>query len=449
MTAVLVDAPATPVDEALRRLRPLVSPWTGIVHAVYELLPSADEPPLFRIGSKLADGVDTVGVPLGHLDGTGGASASRDAALAAAIGEAVERYAGSFVPEGEHVLATARELGAEAVVPESFALFHPRQHATPGFPFVPFTSDTRVRWTRGFRLLSGEPVWLPAQLVHLVERGGLHGEPAIGYATSNGLACAPTLEEALLAGLLELVERDAFMIAWAGRVSLPHLDWTENAGLLAFERERLAPTGLSWSCVDLSGFLGVPVVLSLVRDRRSGLGALGVGAAAAADAAAAVPRALAEAFSVRAWARELCLADRTDAAPDYSDINDFGDHIRFYADARRAGLAGFLDASPSRRRVADVPRIPGERPLQLLTGVVDRLEAERVDVYAVDVSPVDIRSAGLSVVRVVAPQLCALDAVHDARYLGGRRLYRAAFDAGLAAAPLGFDDVNPLPHPFP
>jgi ribosomal protein S12 methylthiotransferase accessory factor len=49
----------------------------------------------------------------------------------------------------------------------------------------------------------------------------------------------------------------------------------------------------------------------------------------------------------------------------------------------------------------------------------------------------------------VAPELCALDVVEGACFLGGRRMYEAAFDAGLVARRLEPTDLNPDPHPFP
>jgi hypothetical protein len=50
---------------------------------------------------------------------------------------------------------------------------------------------------------------------------------------------------------------------------------------------------------------------------------------------------------------------------------------------------------------------------------------------------------------VVTPELCMLDVVHAARFLGGTRLYVAALALGLRSRPLDEDEVNPDPHPFP
>ena len=46
------------------------------------------------------------------------------------------------------------------------------------------------------------------------------------------MACGATLEEAILSGLLELVERDAFLIAWYNRLSLPLVDWSARSALV-------------------------------------------------------------------------------------------------------------------------------------------------------------------------------------------------------------------------
>jgi len=67
----------------------------------------------------------------------------------------------------------------------------------------------------------------------------------------------------------------------------------------------------------------------------------------------------------------------------------------------------------------------------------------------VDVTSPDVRELGLTVTRVIAPELCALDVSHRARFLGGERLTTAAYESGLRATPLELVDVNPLPHPFP
>ena len=206
---------------------------------------------------------------------------------------------------------------------------------------------------------------------------------------------------------------------------------------------------LHYSAVDLSAFLGIPTVLGVVHGRLGELGALGVGAAAAPTLAVAWRKALAEAFSVRRWVRDVALEEPERLGRSATEIRTFDDHTLFYADEGRARGAAFLDASPQSRPAAEVASLEGENVLEHIEAVARRLAAHGASAYAVDVTSPDVLAAGLSVVHVVAPELCPLDVVEGGRFLGGRRMYEAAFEAGLVSRPLTLADLNPDPHPFP
>jgi ribosomal protein S12 methylthiotransferase accessory factor len=275
------------------------------------------------------------------------------------------------------------------------------------------------------------------------------GEVQIAYTTSSGLACGPTLEEALLAGVLEQIERDAVMLAWYDRLSLPLLDWSRDPELVTVDERYFAPTGLRYSAVDLSVFFSVPTVLGVVHGAPGVLGALGVGAASAPTVAAAWRKALAEAFAVQRWVRDHAFERPDDADRPPDEIQSFDGHTVFYARPDRAERAAFLDRSFERRDTRDVTPLEGSNVLEQIEAVCARLARRRVTAYAVDVTTPDVRSAGFRVVRVMAPELCQLDVFDRARFLGGTRLYEAAYEAGLVPCLLTIDELNADPHPFP
>jgi ribosomal protein S12 methylthiotransferase accessory factor len=426
-------------------LRTFVSPFTGIVHGIDETLSAPDEHRLISIACELADGRPTVGRPV--EEHTSSEHLLREAAEAASIGEALERYSAAFVPSKRLVVCSADRLPG-AVDPGRFALFHDTQFAEPAFPFRPFRRDTVVSWVEGFALPSAGPVYLPSQLAFLAwRRAG--PETRIAYTTSNGLACAPTLEEALLAGLLEQIERDAVMLTWYARLSLPLLDWSRDPELVRLDARYFAPTGRQYSGVDLSVFFGVPTVLGVVHGAPDALGALGVGAASAPTVEVAWRKAIAEAFAVQRWVRDHALERPEDVDQPADEIRSFVGHTMFYAHPDRAARAAFLDSSAERHDTRDIARLEGSSVLERIDAVCDRLARRRVSAYAVDVTSPDLQSAGFHVVRVIAPELCQLDVVERARFLGGCRLYEAAYEAGLVQRPLTICDLNPDPHPFP
>lgn len=413
------------------------SRYVGIVAHADALLAAPDD-------SRLTHVVALGPAPADDLDGGGaGYAADPAAARAAAIGEAIERYAAAEPPAGLP-LARACELDG-AVDPERFALFAPDQYRRASFPFVPFTRRTRVRWTEGRSLADGARVFLPAQLVYLRWDALADGEEPIGYSTSSGLACDGSFEEAALAGLLELVERDAFMLAWRARLSLPLLEISSVPELVAWERRYLAASRLRLDVVDLSVVHDVPTALAVVRDAA---GSLAAGAAAAPDPAGAYRKAVAEAYASHGAARRM-----RSAAPrfrdDFSDVVSFGDHIRVYAEPANAARADFLTASPARRPIRDVKPLEGQDTTEQLEALVARLVACGIEPYAVDATTPDVAELGLHVVRAVAPELCPLDVRQDACFLGGERLRTAPAALGLRARPLRISELNLDPHPFP
>ncbi len=421
-------------------LRRAVSPYAGIVTSVEECLGSTSEPRLFQAACEVGQGKVLLGSSLDHLSGIGGTGTSRSEAASAAVGEAIERYSATYVPTEKLVLATARELSG-AVAPERFALFSDRQLGSTGFPFLRFTADTPVAWVEGCELPGGAPAFLPAELVYLGTALPV-GAASIGYATSSGLACAETRLESLVRGLFELLERDAFMIVWAGGLSLPLLEPSSD------HTGPFAATGLAFSAIDLSVFHRVPTVLGVVRAPAGIPGALGVGAAAAPTVERAWWKALAEAFACRSAGAKLALLQagleaRADA------VTTFEDHIGRYADHANAAATAFLDASPRRVQGDSVAPLEGSSAQEWLAALCARVTAAGSSAYAVDVTSPDVGELGLSVSRVITPELCRLDVSYDARFLGGSRLYEAAANLGLRPDVLTEDAVNHHPHPFP
>lgn len=430
------------------QLRAFVSPRVGIVTALEECLFDVDEPPLVRISCELAAADEVIGIDLGSARNVGGTGMSRKQATSAAVGEAVERYSASYVPRERLVEATASELGPRAAEPSSFGLFADSQYKRRDFPYRRFTKDSRVPWVDAVDLENGEPAWIPAELVYLADVSPAGGT-RIGYATSSGLACGTSYDEALERALLELFERDAFMIAWWRRLSLPRLDWSSNAWMEAVDRRYFRLTGLTYTALDLSWVHELPIVVGVVRGAPGSGAALGVGAAATDRVEQAWWRALAEAFASRSACRKLRLLEpERRFSDDGSDVVDFDDHIRFYGDDERAELASFLWSAAETCRTEDVAPLSGgadERRAALLA----RTRRAGSRAFAVDVTAPDVFDGGLRVVRAVAPGLCSLDAEHQCRFLGAPRLLHLSERDTLTRRIRRIEDLNPLPHPFP
>ncbi|WP_290474167.1 YcaO-like family protein [Leifsonia sp. 71-9] len=296
--------------DAARILEQFVSPFVGVVGREYERLNDVDDVRGFSYGCHSTDARRLLGSQANLYNG--GGSRSRQAARLAGIGETVERYSAAYLPPAAAAAAAADDhmsirasrremLEADRLVwgPEELELFAEQQYEDASFPFHRLTHDVSIRWRRGREVASDQEIWVPAQLLHFVD--AWPDEPRIGYVTSNGLACGIQFVEAQLSGLFEAIERDAFMLVWYNRLSLPHLDIESDPRLARLVERHIGPTGLDLHLIDLSGLSGVPTVLAVVRNLHSDVAPLALGAASAATAERAAEKAAFEGLHTRTW----------------------------------------------------------------------------------------------------------------------------------------------------
>jgi ribosomal protein S12 methylthiotransferase accessory factor len=438
-------------EEGLEKLRTFLSPYTGVVQWADELLTVSDDARISNVVCEMAS--RTLTLNSGFPMSAGSAHYRRDAALAGAIGEALERYSASYLPSSRFVMATAREIGAQAVTPERFALFSEEQYASDEFQWEPFTSDTKLCWVKGWSLPDREEVYLPQQLAYMAYDPGpiLPGETPIGVASSSGLSLALDRDDAVLGGLLELVERDAIMLTWLNSLALPRLDWSGDPEVVQRDRRHFAPSGLPYEVIDLSVWCAVPTAVAIQRGP-AGSVPYAMGGASAPTMQEAWDKAMRECFQGVTMLRfkvEDDPAEQPTFRDDYADITDPEDHCLFYLLPGNEAHAEFLLSSVETSDIREVPALEGDDSVDWIAAIARRLEAIGSSAYAVDVTSPDLQDAGLYAMRVIAPELQPIDFEYQARFLGGKRLYEAAQRLGLRSAPLRPDEINPYPHPFP
>ena len=141
----------------------LYDPKLGIVSAVGEIGREPGAPDYVHVAARTCNPA-----ALGGVRGpfaVGAAAPVRDAAYAGAVRAAVARYAAALYDRGGLPLSTFAAADFPCIEPRAFALFSDGQYRRPGFPYVPFTNDTPVRWASAVDLATGATVHVPASLV--------------------------------------------------------------------------------------------------------------------------------------------------------------------------------------------------------------------------------------------------------------------------------------------
>lgn len=219
------------------RLEHHISPFIGAVSKVESIGPPSNGLAYsFAAGHNFAMVHDNLDLLRSNMRGqSGGKGRTREQARTSAVCEALERFCGVWSADVPAVIGTFEALGAEHRVlhPADSLLFSPAQYAdrvawnaNPANRLhrvpEPYAENAAASFTPARSLTRGDEVLVPSGLVWF-------GDPDVErqfYAVtdSNGGAAGNTVEEAVLQGLCEVVERDAVGIWWYNRVRRPAVD---------------------------------------------------------------------------------------------------------------------------------------------------------------------------------------------------------------------------------
>jgi ribosomal protein S12 methylthiotransferase accessory factor len=354
-------------------------------------------------------------------------------AMAKAAAEAMELYAASCYSTTDLLYSSRTDLGKDCLDPRELCLYQSKQYQQPLFPYPRFNTRKPIHWTRGQWIDNRKAVWLPALLTYFGVN--LSSDEHFAQVTTSGLATGMNIEDAALRGLYELIERDAFMTTWLGRLPAKRLVIDELLDEVARTVIRkLDNSGLQVRCYLLKALLDIPVVLCVgAGDGKNWPGAT-VGLGAHQNPIVAVRKAiLEEALMAPAMRREL-LTRRRRIPKRANQVNNALDHALYYLPKSRARAFDFLDSGNiSRVSLSDleIPRI-----MSLIT-FVKRLKRVGVRVAIKDLTPELAQANSIRVVRALATKLQPIHFGFDRTRLASPRLRRCIKNG-----------LNPDPHPL-
>jgi ribosomal protein S12 methylthiotransferase accessory factor len=427
----------------------VVDPVSGIIRFVSEIPLEAGEPEIFNYSAKMCDSRKIF--PVGCYDRNGGAGLTREDARMAAIGEAIERYCSSIYYPDELLIGSYRELSrnARALAPEEMAIFHPEQRGKIGYSW--FTEDTMLCWVGGSSITRNQRVLIPACLTFVpyhpfwTERG----EETIGPSITTGQAAAASYRDAVLRGIYEIVERDAFMITWLNRLSVPQIAIESNAKVAEIFHSRLARPNLRYTLHSLATDLGIPSVLCVLVDTQSDPAMVCTGGASHLSAELAAIKALVEAVQTREWARYIGHRRKPFVIEsDYSNLDDFDKHVLLYGYGDMSSAVEFLTNAPALCSFSDLADCSTGTVAGDLCQVKMLIESSGHEILAVDLTSEDVGQAGFRVVKVFIPGMQQIEGDHTHRLLGGHRLFEVPRKLGYPAAS-NIGEFNRDPHPYP
>jgi ribosomal protein S12 methylthiotransferase accessory factor len=433
--------------EAIAQLERHVSPITGIVGRIVRgertgEVCSGDKwlTPTFATDHNFSDMHDE---RFFLRDGlrlrSGGKGKSAEQARISALAESLERYCGVFDGTEPRIRASFAALGKAAIHPNACMGYSDRQYAERDFNNQrdhkahwvpqPFQEDAEIEWSFLWSLTAEETRYLPTSLCYYGYRST---NPVFARGDSNGCAAGSVIEEAVLQGILELVERDAVALWWYNRLRRPALD-LESAGdpYIPAVTDHYRKLRRDVWVLDVTSDLGIPAFAALSKRVDTAEEDIIYGFGAHLDPGIALTRALTE---MNQSLEAVPCPIGPDSTRTYRGGKDSVHWWRTVKAAEESYLMPDPEARP--RRLQDLASLASDDLYEDIIKCKEMLAKAGIEILVLDQTRPDV---GLPVVRVVAPGLRHI----WARFAPGR-LYDVPVQEGWLARPLAERELNPF-----
>lgn len=369
-------------------------------------------------------------------------------ALTRVLSESYER----FLWKSEHLISRATLPcvfpPTKALLPEMFAGYSAEQQAQ--LPFLIQNNTTPLRWIKGANLTGWGSYYCPLQVVSGAYTEYMYNnkdvrEPLIRSSSTNGVASHTSYVGATLAGLLELIERDAFAITFANTLRPPRLDVAyiqKNLPRLTGIINRFARSRLRVELILLPTDFPVHAVLACLIDETGSSQALSMGARASFSLETAVEDALREAAGLRYSLRTTIDLSN----PQNAHLSPYAVHLRqrlsLWAQVDQLSTVDFLWSGAYGE---PLPHHNPQTPRAQLRTLTTHMRNEGLKGCVVDLRYRSGYTCDLYAVQVVVPELQPLQLGDEPPYLGGKRLRELPSRLGFSPR----DELYNHPHPFP
>ncbi|MGK7905584.1 MAG: TOMM precursor leader peptide-binding protein [Hormoscilla sp.] len=430
-------------EETLAKYRHQIDTITGVVRSLDKITAGNGLTHIYRAQHHHLTMFDSLLDLQKNIGGKSGGKGRTDAqAKASGLGEAIERYSGVFQGDELRITDSYASLGEKAIHPNSCMNFSQTQYRDriqwnarnqDWFQRVPepFDESEVMDWTPVWSLTQQDFKYLPTAYCYY---GYPKPEKPACWADTNGCAAGNTVEEAILQGFMELVERDGVALWWYNRISRPAiaLESFEDPYFQAVV-EYYHALGRELWVLDLTSDLQIPIFGAISRRCDRAIEDIIFGFGAHFDPKLALQRALTEVGQVL----PAVLNANSDGSTRYNVSVE--PHVWQWWQTATLEKQPYLvaDGQVTARKYSDYGMVWHDDLLADIQYCQKLVEAKGMEMLVLDQTRPDI---GLNVVKVMVPGLR-----HFWKRLGPGRLYDVPVEMGWLDKPLTEAELNPIP----
>ncbi|MEB3282783.1 MAG: TOMM precursor leader peptide-binding protein [Lyngbya sp.] len=429
-------------EETLRKYQHHISPITGVVRELNKI-PGNGLTHNYIAKHHFLSIFDDLTSLRQNLGGrSAGKGRTNTQAMASGFCEAIERYSGVFQGDEIREKSSYQKRGNKAIHPNACMNFSQQQYQNREqwnldckgwFQKVPepFDEEREIDWTPVWSLTHQEFKYLPTAYCYYGYRPDYKPDC---WADSNGCATGNTLEEAILQGFMELVERDAVALWWYNFLQKPQVDLESfNEPYFQSLKQYYQTINREIWVLDITSDLNIPVFAAVSRRSEREVEDIVLGYGAHFDAKIAISRALTEVNQILPNVLFAKADGNTNYPPSADPLA-----VNWWKTATVAHQSYLVPHQQIAAKVSgDYPQMASDDLLEDVKQAQQIVEKNGMEMLVLDQTRADI---GLRVAKVIVPGMR-----HMWKRLAPGRLYEVPVKMGWLPEALTEEQLNAFP----
>lgn len=433
------------LENTLFLIEDILDEKTGVISEIFSPSHFSDEPSIEVISAKLCNssyfGDDNVKAG----DFQTGKSMKEKEAKVKAVGEAIERYCASIYYREDMIYASYDKIASDETLkvnPHDLDVFTAEQKKN--IENTGLDSSDKFWWRKSFSVLDQKEKWLPAQAIYLPYTR--KKEPLLRNSISTGLASGVSNKGAIYRGLMEIIEREAFIIAYLNELSLYSISEDSLKSNPEVEQliEKIEAKNLELEVLEVPTDAPAKVFITILIDRTKKGPSIVLGASADSNNLEAIKDSICEALHVRPWLRKVRLTqEKKNIEP--SEIENLEERGLYWYDK---DMIEELDFWLENGKEKDIELKDNRTDSKNLKKLIKFFSSTNMPIYVSDITTEDVIDTGIKAYRTIVPKACPLYLVEKYSPLDNDRLYELPVKLNFLEKPKKKEELNKTPHPF-
>lgn len=307
--------------------------------------------------------------------------------------------------------------------------------------YKPGLEKILLSWTQGNNLTNNIQTLLPTQLTTL---SNVHDPIRLTNQMSTGSASGRTLEEALIHGIYEIIERDNTMTSYlvsnpASLIDLPYLDNKKITSII----NNFHYFNIELKVVDLTNDLDIPTFCAILRDKTDVGSKISVGSKSSFNPEEAIIGAIEEAFMVRySMNSQIYKNNYKHFIINSNNVNSKDNRLRYWSNPKMEHELDFWMNQPEKKIKLKFKKFQNKK--NELDFLIKHLKKMNYTIYYKINTISLLKNISFSSCKVIIPGLQPLYLVEKFKEINKKRI-----EAVSSYFKIPNLIINAIPHPFP